>query len=392
MPACYPDLANPRKIRRHLTMAVVCALCMVMSGCSPLRYYLQAAHGEIGVLRAARPISRIVLDPHTPAPLRRELEQVRAIHRFAIKVLHLPDNGSFRDYADLHRKYALWNVFAARPFSVHLIRWCFPIAGCVPYRGYFSRAQAQQYAAALAHRGDDIYVAGVPTFSTLGWLPDPLLSTEIYRSPAETAGLIFHELAHALLYVPGDPVFNESFAVTVQQTGVRRWLRASGNRKGLLRYARAQRFDAAFDALIRHYRSVLARVYRKEPAGPQLLRKKRGLFLALSLAIHRTARCFGVHVTLPRELNNATLGAMSTYTELVPAFRNILREDGGHLSRFYATVRRISQWPKTRRTRWLKSKLPAPRSRPFRCAASGGRGAKRATPARDVRGRRPGER
>lgn len=392
MPACYPDLANPRKIRRRMTLLALCASFVVMSGCSSLRYYLQAAHGEIGVLRSARPIARMVADPSTPAPLRRELAQAQAIHRFAIQVLHLPDNGSFRDYAELHRKYALWNVFAARPFSVHLIRWCFPIAGCVPYRGYFSRADAKRYAARLARHGDDIYVAGVPTFSTLGWLPDPLLSTEVYRSPTETAGLIFHEMAHALLYVPGDPVFNESFAVTVQQIGVRRWLRASDSRKGLLRYAREQRFNAAFDRLIRRYRSILARLYRRGPRGPRLLQQKRKLLRALSLAIDHTARCFGVRVILPRELNNATLGAMSTYTELVPAFRNILREDGGHLGRFYATVRRLSRWPKARRAQWLKSKLPAPGAHPSRCVASGDKAERRAAPVRDVDGPRPGER
>ncbi|MHB1951642.1 MAG: aminopeptidase [Acidiferrobacteraceae bacterium] len=379
MAPCYRESLNPRK-NPGLIKAVIggCSL-LLLSGCSSVGYLLQAAQGEIRVLHAAQPIAQTISDPHTPARIRRELQRVRRIRRFAIQVLHLPDNGSFRDYANLHRRYALWNVFAAPAFSVHLTEWCFPIAGCVPYRGYFSKRAAEQYAASLARRGDDVYVAGVPSFSTLGWLKDPFLSTELYRSRSETAGLIFHELAHALLYVPGDPVFNESFAVTVQRSGVLRWLRARGHEKALRRYVRRQRFDAAFASLIRRYRSLLARSYRETPPGPGLLRRKQRLFGALASAIVRTARCLGERVTHLPVLNNASLGAMSTYTRFVPAFRAILKAEGGHFSRFYRVARRISHWPRARRDAWLRSKLPV-RESPHRCAGSGHTG-KRAGPA-----------
>ncbi len=344
------------------TIAVVTTL--LLPGCTRLRYYLQATQGEMNLLGSARPIAEVIANPRTPPRLRRALEQAQAMRRFAIHVLHLPDNGSFRDYAPLPRHYVVWNVFAAPRFSVHLIHWCFPVAGCVPYRGYFSHARARRYALALAQRGDDVYLAGVPTFSTLGWMPDPLLSTEIYRSPAETAGLIFHELAHALVYVPGDPVFNESFAVTVQETGVRRWLRATHEPQRLRRYDRAQRFNETFGVLVQRYRRRLDRVYREGGTRRVLEEKKQRLFSGLSQMISRAGRCFGFHVRIPAPLNNATLGALATYTDLVPAFREILRQDRHHLVRFYATVRRISHWPKARRTAWLRSQLPALAARP----------------------------
>ncbi|MHB8562430.1 MAG: aminopeptidase [Acidiferrobacteraceae bacterium] len=362
MPPCYIDLPIPRKTRIGVGILVVVAT-LLLPGCTRLRYYLQATHGEMRLLGSARPIPQVIADPHTPTRLRHALEQAQAMRRFAIHVLHLPDNGSFRDYAPLSRRYVVWNVFAAPRFSVHLIHWCFPVAGCVPYRGYFSHAQAKRYAQTLAQRGDDVYLAGVPTFSTLGWMPDPLLSTELYRSPEETAGLMFHELAHALLYVPGDPVFNESFAVTVQETGVRRWLLAAHDPQALRRYDRSQRFDETFGAAVTRYRRRLDGVYREGGPRKVLEARKRRLFSALSQTISRAGRCFGFHVRVPAPLNNATLGALATYTDLVPAFHEILRQDRGHLVRFYATVRRISHWPKARRTAWLRSRLPVSAAR-----------------------------
>lgn len=353
--ACYPDSPTPAKALAVLGLLLV---ALSGSGCARFGYYLQAAHGELGILAAARPIPEVLSDPKTPAPLRARLRQVLAIRRFAVQTLHLPDHGNFERYAALHRRYALWNVFAAPRFSVDLIQWCFPVAGCVPYRGYFSQEAAAKFAATRQARGDDVYIAGVPTFSTLGWLADPLLSTALYRAPADTAALMFHELAHALLYVPGDPVFNESFAVTVQETGVQRWLARVGRPAAADRYRRVLAYSLGQGRLISDYRGRLGRLYRQRLPAPEALVRKQRLLRRFLRADERLGRCLGVSARFPATANNASLGALATYTRWVPAFRNVLKADHGHLRRFYAEVSRVSHWPKPRRDAWLASRLP----------------------------------
>lgn len=353
--ACYPDSHRPAKACLALGL-----LLTALSGCARFGYYMQAAHGEIAILSAARPIPQVIADPKTPPPVRARLAQALAIRRFAVQTLHLPDHGSFQRYAALHRPYALWSVFAAPRFSVDLIQWCFPIAGCVPYRGYFSRHAALRFANQLQARGDDVYVAGVPTFSTLGWLRDPLLSTALYRSPTETAALVFHELAHALLYVPDDPTFNESFAVTVQEAGVRRWLTEEAGPQTADRYRQRLRYSLGQGRLITDYRKRLAALYQQvRPAEDKSLGKQQ-LLQAFRRADAHLGRCLGVSAPFLAPLNNASLGALATYTEWVPAFQAILRSDQGHLRPFYAQVRRLSRWPKARRDAWLQSRLPPP--------------------------------
>lgn len=180
----------------------------LLAGCDTAAYYLQAVRGQAEMWQATRPIEDVLADPQAPKALKARLEYAMRVREFASTQLALPDNSSYRGYADLKRPYVVWNVFATDAFSVRPRQWCFPIAGCVAYKGYFSRAEAEAAAAELERRGDDVFIGGVPAYSTLGYFNDPVLNTFIHYPQAELARLIFHELAHQVAYVPGDTAFN----------------------------------------------------------------------------------------------------------------------------------------------------------------------------------------
>ena len=237
----------PRWWRRAARCAIFVAL-VLQSGCATLSYYTEAAAGHIALLEAARPIDAWLADPATPEALRLRLERVRDIRRFASEQLRLPDNTSYASYASIDRPYVVWNVFVAPELSLELREWCFPIAGCVTYRGYFSNERAEAFAAPLREQGLDVMVGGVPAYSTLGHTPDPVLSTFISYPDAELARLIFHELAHQEFYLPGDSTFNESFASTVEAEGVRRWLAAQASPVLDAQYRRTEARPEAGDA------------------------------------------------------------------------------------------------------------------------------------------------
>ncbi len=204
---------------------------LVLSGCSNFGYYSQAIIGHLSIQVNLVPVADIIADSDTPPELKNQLEKVVEMRAYASEHLFLPSNASYSSYTDLKRPYVLWNVVAAPEFSLEPRQWCFPFAGCVQYRGYYAKEDAQVFAAELNKDGDDIYVGGVAAYSTLGWFADPMLNTILFRDDVSLAGLIFHELAHQQLYVKNDSAFNEGFAKTVELEGVRRWLLNHGTQE-----------------------------------------------------------------------------------------------------------------------------------------------------------------
>ena len=322
---------------------------LLLSGCETLSYYLQAANGHAELMRLARPVQEVIDDPATSPALRSQLAAAAAIREFASRELKLPDNGSYRRYAALGRPFAVWNVVAAPEFSLEPVVSCFPFAGCVTYRGFFSREDAERYAAEQRAEGRDAYVAGVPAYSTLGWTDDPLLSTFIGYPAPELARLLFHELAHQELYLKGDSAFNESFAVAVEREGLRRWLAAAHDDAEAVK--RDEERMRLLEALLRDARERLAAIYAR-PLDPEKMREeKRRSFAALreqGRAIRGYERLFEA------EPNNAFLAAFATYTQYVPAFERLLRESGGNLESFYAKAKELSGLEKTLRDEKLK--------------------------------------
>ena len=326
-----------------LTAASVLAL----SGCETLSYYAQAVGGHLDLLGRARPVGELLADPQTPQALRERLALARAVREFASRELKLPDNASYRSYADLGRPYAVWNVVAAPEFSLEPVRSCFPVAGCVAYRGFFAQGDAERHAQALRARGNDVFVYGVPAYSTLGRFDDPLLSTFIAYPEAEFARLVFHELAHQLVYVRDDSTFNESFAVAVEREGVRRWL-AAGNRAAELRATlEAQRRAEEFARLLEVAKERLARLYLLRLAPEATRERKRREFAALKEHYLALKGGWGGYSGYDRmfgaEPNNAVLASFATYTALLPAFERLLAAEGGDLERFYARVRELAR-------------------------------------------------
>jgi predicted aminopeptidase len=323
------------------------------TGCSSVGYYFQALNGQMELTRKARPIPEVMADPATAPALKAKLGEVVQMRDFASRELHLPNNGSYRRYADIGRPYVVWNVFAAPEFSVQPKEWCFPLAGCVGYKGYFGKAGAEQLSAELRVQHYDVFVGGVPAYSTLGWFDDPVLNTFVDYPNAEIARLIFHELAHQAVYVKGDSTFNESFAVTVEREGVDRWLVAHGTEQQRHAFEQHRAQGQAFAELVAKYRTRLAELYA-EPLDPAAMRSRKQEALAQMRAEYQRMKqswdgFAGYDWWFEQPLNNARLASVAIYTQLVPAFERILRDNGGDLQRFYAEVKRIAALPQAKR-------------------------------------------
>ena len=347
-----------------------------LPGCATVDYYAQAVAGHLGLMVGARPVETVIEAPDTAPGLAARLRTALEIREFASDALALPANASYRRYVDLGRRYVVWTVVAAPELSLEPRRWCFPVAGCVSYRGYFSESDAAAYAAKLESEGWDATVTGARAYSTLGWFDDPLLSSMVELSEPWLAGIVFHELAHQRLYVPGDTDFNESFAVVVERAGVRRWLEAAG-RAGLReRHRIAAERRAAFLGLVRDARRGLEAVYassgtdaEKRAAKARAFERLRSRYTAL-----RSTWASGPNYDFwfERNMNNAAIALVVAYDRWVPALEALLARSGGDLDAFYRACDELAALsPDERRTR-LEA-LETPGSAGVLPAPAGGR-------------------
>lgn len=315
----------------------------LIGGC----YLVESAEGQLAVMSKREPISRVIEKSSTAPGLRTELEEVRSIRDFASRDLGLPDNGSYRSYADVGRPYVVWNVVAAPEFSVDAKEWCYPIVGCVAYRGYFVERKARSFAAKWRARGLDVSVGGVAAYSTLGHFDDPILNTMMGWNDVELAAIVFHELTHQMLYVPNDASFNEALATTVEEEGVRRWLLTQGRDGDLARHEAKQRRYLEIIDLLRRTRSELRGLYASG-IDPQRMRDgKRAAFDALRKSYARLRVQWGGHAPFETwfegEINNAHLASIATYYDCVPGFARELAAAKGDLKGFYRRVRELAK-------------------------------------------------
>jgi predicted aminopeptidase len=333
------------KIPPRLALAAATVLtALLLSGCGA-GYLAQAARGQLAVMRAREPIDKLLARPDTPDALKQQLLRARQIRDFATKELGLPDNGAYRSYADIGRPYVVWNVVATPEFSVNPRQWCFPIAGCVAYRGYFSEQAAAGFAATLKKQGDDVLVGGVPAYSTLGKIDDPLLNTVMSYSELDLAALIFHELAHQVAYLPGDSSFNEAFATAVEEAGVARYAAHFAKPALLARRQQRRSMRISVTSMLSATRTDLAALYRTRLA-PEAMRERKAARLALLAADiraleQREGRNSGYSDWIEAGLNNAHLAAVATYYDQVPHFEKLLHETcGDYLPCLYVQVRK----------------------------------------------------
>ena len=341
---------NISSIAAPFRAAVAVALIAASSGGC---YLLQSVEGQLDLMSKREPIGRVIGDASTPAALRSQLEAVAAIRDFASRELELPDNGSYRSYADVGRRYVVWNVVAAPEFSVDAKQWCYPIVGCVAYRGYFVESRARRFAAGLRGQGFDVTVGGVAAYSTLGHFNDPVLNTMMGWDDVELAAIIFHELTHQLLYVSNDSSFNEAFATTVEEEGVRRWLRAQGRDADLAKHLVEQEHYIKVIDLLSSTREELRTLYASGLPPPQMREKKRAAFEAMRASFAHLKAEWGGHAPFEawvgEDLNNAHLASIATYYNCVPGFERELRAAGGDLTAFYARVRKLAKLDQEKR-------------------------------------------
>jgi predicted aminopeptidase len=342
---------------RARVVALALGAAALLQGCSSVAYLARSAGGHLDLMCRARPVSEWLADERTPPALRERLQLAERMRAFAVSALALPDNASYRRYADLHRDAVVWNVVAAPELSLVLRTWCFPLFGCVAYRGYFDHGQADALAAQLRREGWEVDVYGVPAYSTLGWSNwlggDPLLSTFVNWPEGELARILFHELAHQVVYVRDDTAFNESYATAVERLGVARWLELEAGAKARAEYAAGERRRSGFRALTGRYRAALQALYGSTLDDAAKRERKAALMAAMraeyaDLKAGPWAGYAGYDAWFARA-NNATLGVQAAYDDLVPAFERLFRRNGGDFARFHAAVKRLAALPKAQR-------------------------------------------
>ncbi|WP_339489298.1 aminopeptidase [Pseudomonas sp. EL_65y_Pfl2_R95] len=356
MPPIYRSLLD----RIQLTW-VPLLLIALLSGCSSVDYYSQLLDGQLDVLQRRQAISQLISDPSTDAQLRERLALSQQARSFASQALALPDNQSYRVYADVQRPFVVWNVFATEEFSLKPQLHCFPIAGCVAYRGYYQQGRARGAAALLGQQGLDVYMGGVEAYSTLGWFDDPLLNTMLRWSDERLVSVIFHELAHQQFYVAGDTEFNESFATFVEQQGLRQWRAERGLPAA---DPTADRQREQFTQLVLATRARLETLYASGKSPEQLRQGKQAEFQRLRDDYHElrqqswggTGRYDG---WINSPMNNAKLLPFGLYDQWVPAFAKLFAEVDGDWPRFYQKVARLGALPADRRKAALEQRLVA---------------------------------
>jgi len=341
--------------------ALVLFACLAVASCGTT-YVAQAAKGQLQILTARKPINKVLADPAADLGLKQRLEVVREARAFAWRELGLPNNKSYTSYADLRRDFVVWSVVATPEFSVVPREWCFPIVGCVAYRGYFRQASAEAFAETLRTEGLDTMVGGVPAYSTLGRFNDPILNTMMTYGDDELASIMFHELSHQLVYIQDDTSFNEAFAVTVEQEGLARWLKFRGREADLAKYQKRRVRQAEGVALVARFRGELGALYGMN-MGEELMRtRKAQVFARLVAELRALDARFGTESHLAAELdgrpNNARLASLATYYDCVPGFERLLAGEQHDLARFYTAARALAKLPREERRSRLCSSPP----------------------------------
>ena len=340
---------------------------LLLASCESVSYYGQAARGQISLLMNTRTIEAMLKQPDLPDTTRSKLHIIQEARKFSATDLRLPVGKNYLNYVELDRPHVVWNVFASPPLSTESRNWCYPVAGCVSYRGYFAEVSANRFADRLIDQGFDVYTGGVDAYSTLGWFNDPVTSAIVARSDHRLAALIFHELAHLLVYIPGDTRFNESLASFIEREGLRRWLLASGETDLYQQFLQDSNRQQEFVALVTEHRARLAVLYESELAEADKLIGKQQIQQDLrdEYQQRRDSWNGGYDGWFAGPLNNAQLATVASYNDLVPAFARLLENSEGNLDLFYAVVSEMTRLRPQQREEMLSTLMPAEISEPM---------------------------
>ena len=347
---------------RHRVLALILTslALLFLTHCETARFYAQGARGQWQIQTSARPISQVLASPDTTPALRQQLLLVLELRQFAATRLGLPITGQYHRYADLKRDHLVWVVFAADELSLKPHLWRYPFLGELAYRGYFRESDASQLAMRLSARGHDTFVAPVDAYSTLGWFSDPVLNTFVDLPPRELAELLFHELAHQRLYLPGDTEFNEALATALGRHASRQWLKETARWSELRAYERENQIMEAFVTEIQVCRQELEQVYANNQLSPDQKRQaKTAAFKRLRQRAERMNQRFGGTLKIDKwfkqPVNNARLNSIATYHQLVPEFTAFLEQDcAGNVDVFFNELARLKRLTPEERLLWLR--------------------------------------
>ncbi len=342
-----------RVIYRSLSFLI---LLLSLSACSDGGYFLQAAKGQYEILKKRQPIADLLSSGDLNQQQQLKLTKILEIRSFASTQLKLPENDSYLSYVELGRKFPIWNVVAAPEFSLTPRKWCFPIAGCVNYRGYFTESDAEDFALDLEQKNFDTLVKGVPAYSTLKWFDDPVLSSFSSWPAASVARLIFHELAHQQLYLPGDSEFSEAFATSVEIAGVKRWLTDFGSEKERQAFDKQLKREETFVAWTNALHLKLSRLYSSSISTEEMRQQKREIFNAARkeyLDLKKSWEGYAGYDHWVNNLNNARLASLQTYRRLMPAFERLLTEKQYNFKEYYSACQILAEQPAELREKQL---------------------------------------
>lgn len=374
--------SSKARAHRAVRAAVIAGLAVAASGCTTLSYYGQAVRGHFEIMRAREPLERVISAPETSDALKARLALVRSARRFASDELALPDNASYTTYADLGRDTVVWNVFATPELSLEPIESCFPVSGCLAYRGYFAREDAERFAADLARAGNDVYLGGVSAYSTLGWFDDPIVSPMLRYEDPTVIAIVFHELVHQKLYFPGDSLFNEGLASAVADAGVRRFLARTAP-EALARYDRRLARDRAFTALVLDTRRRLSELYAADVDVAAKRAGKAREFEKMRARYESLKGSWGGYDGYDRfvyeDANNARLSSVATYEALVPDLTAILAALGYDFGKFFERMAALEPLAPPARARCIEA-LAAAAPEVTACDATGNPITSSATP------------
>ncbi len=340
-------------------MIVRLLLVLCLSACSSPAYYLQAMSGQKKLMQSRQNIRSVLDDPATSDELAGQLKTAEQIKAFAQSELGLPVEDNYSSYVEVEGEALVWNVIATREFSLEPKKWCFPVAGCVPYRGYFERQKAQDSADRLSRKGMDVIVSPAAAYSSLGWFKDPLLSTMLSGSDTRLAAYLFHELAHQRLYVKNDGLFNEGYASYVEEAGVRTWLEFRNQPDQLQNWLKLQQVSKDFSSLVGKTRFQLAGLYLSEQPEDIMRKKKAEIFSVFEsdYQVLSDEKWQGTHYYsswFQEPLNNARLALYNTYEGSHCAFQHLWNQGGGNWQKFHKLAEQKSRLPKEERKQWLK--------------------------------------
>jgi len=344
---------------RYVLVLAVCVLSI--TGCSTVGYYSQAVGGHLKLMSARQPIAELLADDATDPELRKKLQTLVEARVFATEQLHLPDNDSYSTYVETGRNAVTWNVVATGEFSMQAETWCFPVAGCVSYRGYFDRVDAQAYADGLTEQSLDVSIGGASAYSTLGWFEDPVLDTMLRGGDVRYVGTLFHELAHQVLYVKDDSDFNEAYATFVEQLGTRLWLEQRDEQSRIEGYDASLQRAEGFIGLLGQTRESLVDLYSQDLDAEDKRQRKQAVFDEMrsnyEVLKEQWQGFAGYDNWFKRDLNNARLVAVATYRRWVPAFYAMYKEVGEDLPAFYVLAEEIGSLPLEERQKKLAGYL-----------------------------------